>query len=333
MPNLYDILSDAQRGDAFTELGNEFGLTPQQTQAAVAALLPAISVGIKRATETPEGLGNLLALMGSQPDLHAMYDDPQAAFTQQGRTAGNQVLSAMFGSPDASRAVTDQAQQLSGVTSSILKKLLPILAGMIISGLMRSRAGEARPSAPKTPAADQGGGLGDILRQIFKQGGTEASGQATSTPSAPSKVPAPGGGGMPDLGPGRGYRVPEGQSDPSDTDDSPLPGGGDVLGQIMRELEKAMREGRLKPVVVGPFEIDIPQQQQPAGSGQPPTPGGDILGQILRDILSGKGGRVQMPRQALTGGMGSAVFGNRLEVPNVSQKQIDNIQRLLDQSV
>jgi hypothetical protein len=329
MPNLYDILADAQQGDALTELGNEFGLTPQQTQAAVAALLPAISVGIKRATETPEGLGNLLALMGSQPDLHAMYDNPQAAFAQQGRTAGNQVLSAMFGSPDASRAVTDQAQQLSGVTSSILKKLLPILAGIIISGLMRSGSSQARPSAPQAPA-DQGGGLGDILRQIFKQGGTEAPEQAPPPPSAPSKVPSPSGGGMPDLGPGRGYRVPEGQSDSAD-DDSPLPGGGDVLGQIMRELEKAMREGRLKPVVVGPIEIDIPQQQ-PAGSGQPQTPGGDVLGQILRDILSGKGGRVQMPRQALTGGIGSAVFGNRLDLPNVSQKQIDNIQRLLDRS-
>lgn len=99
---------------------------------------------------------------------------------------------------------------------------------------------------------------------------------------------------MPDLGPGRGYRVPEGQSDPSDADDSPLPGGGDVLGQIMRELEKAVREGRLKPVVVGPIEIDIPQQQ-PTGSGQSQTPGGDVLGQILRDILGGKVARFRCP--------------------------------------
>jgi hypothetical protein len=106
-----------------------------------------------------------------------------------------------------------------------------------------------------------------------------------------------------------------------------------MLGQIMRELEKAMREGRLKPVVVGPFEIDIPQQQQPTGSGQPQTPGGDILGQILRDILSGKSGQLQVPRQALTRGLGSAIFGSRLEVPNVSQRQIDNIQRLLGRSV
>jgi len=52
MPNLYEILADAQQGEAMAELGREFGLTPQQTQAAVAALLPAISLGIKRATAT-----------------------------------------------------------------------------------------------------------------------------------------------------------------------------------------------------------------------------------------------------------------------------------------
>jgi hypothetical protein len=38
----------------------------------------------------------------------------------------------MFGSPDASRAIADQAQQFSGVSSAILKKLLPILAGIYL---------------------------------------------------------------------------------------------------------------------------------------------------------------------------------------------------------
>ena len=47
MPNLYDVLADAQNGEAMTELSREFGLSAQQTQAAVAALLPAISMGLK----------------------------------------------------------------------------------------------------------------------------------------------------------------------------------------------------------------------------------------------------------------------------------------------
>ena len=78
----------------------------------------------------------------------------------------------MFGSPDASRAIADQAQQFSGVSSAILRKLLPILAGILISGLMRSGSGQAAPSAPQT-SPDQGGGLLDILRQIFGQGAAE----------------------------------------------------------------------------------------------------------------------------------------------------------------
>ena len=172
MPNLYEVLADAQNGEAIASLSDEFGLTPQQTQAAVGALLPAISMGLKQSTATPEGLGNLFALMAHRPDLYAAYDDPRIAFSPEARDAGNAVLSKMFGSPDASRAIAGQAQQLSGISSAILKKLLPVIVGMIISGLMRSGSGQAAPQAPQVPqpAPDQGGGLIDILRQIFQQG-------------------------------------------------------------------------------------------------------------------------------------------------------------------
>jgi hypothetical protein len=44
MANLYEILAGAQQGKAMFALGREFGLSPQQTQAAVTALLPAISM-------------------------------------------------------------------------------------------------------------------------------------------------------------------------------------------------------------------------------------------------------------------------------------------------
>jgi hypothetical protein len=50
MANLYETLSDAQQGGAIAGLGPEFGLTPQQTQAAVESLLPAISMGLKQSS-------------------------------------------------------------------------------------------------------------------------------------------------------------------------------------------------------------------------------------------------------------------------------------------
>ena len=224
MPSLYDTLAGAEGGKAIERLGREFGLTPQQTEAAVMALLPAISTGLKQATATPEGLGNLFSVMGYQRDLHAMYGDPKVALAPEGRAAGNDVLSVIFGSPDVSRAVVDQAQQFSGVSSSILKKLLPVLAGVLISGLMRGKSGQAAPTGHVAPP--QGAAGLEISLARFSDAGCPApvllraclrNNRFRCRPT-PVSQPAP---------------------------------GGDLLGYILRELEKAIREGRIKPVIIG----------------------------------------------------------------------------------
>jgi hypothetical protein len=148
MPSLYENLDNAHDGEAMTALGDEFGLTPTQTQAAVTALLPAISTGLKQSTATVDGLGNLFGIMGQQQNL---YDDPETAFGPEGVAAGNDALSVIFGSPDVSRAVIDQAQNFSGVSSDILKKMLPVLAGVVLSGLMRSGS-SGKSASPGLPA-------------------------------------------------------------------------------------------------------------------------------------------------------------------------------------
>jgi hypothetical protein len=166
MPSLYEMLDNAHDGEGMAALGREFGLTPTQTEAAVAALLPAISTGLKQSTATLDGLGNLFGVMGQQQNLQAMYDNPETAFGPEGLAAGKDALSVIFGSPDVSRAVIDQAQSFSGVSSNILKKMLPVLAGVLLSGLMRSGS-SGRAASPGMPAPSGGGGLGDILGQIF----------------------------------------------------------------------------------------------------------------------------------------------------------------------
>jgi hypothetical protein len=199
---------------------------------------------------------------------------------------------------------------------------------------MRSGSGQAAPSAPQT-SPDQGGGLIDILRQIFGQEAAESAGPTASP--APSGAPpssTPGGSLGDEIGPGRNYRIPTGGQPspiPADPGGQAIPGG-DVFGQILTELGKAIQDGRLKPVVIGPVEIPIPGQAGPAGGGQPQqAPGGDILGQILRDILSGAGGQVQVPRQALMNRAGAAVFGDRLEAGrDVEQSQLDSLQQLFN---
>jgi hypothetical protein len=339
MATLFETLNNAHDGEAVTLLGREFELTPKQTEAAVTALLPAISAGLKQSTATENGLGNLFAVMGQQKDLNDLYDDAEAALGPEGLAAGNDVLSVIFGSPDVSQAVVDQAEKFSGVDSNILKKLLPVLAGILVSGLARSGSASASPGVTPSPGAPPpsgggGGGLGDILGQIFGRAMQGSSGAS--------------------AGPGARFPSPSGSppAAPADTGEQPVPGG-DLLGYILREMEKGIREGRIKPVVIGPMQIPIPGGQAgpiPSGPGAPQVPGGDILGQILRDVLGGLvGGQAQTsPGQqgpspplkdlsdrskqlGVMGGVGAAVFGDHFEAGrDVDQSHVKNVQNVFD---
>ena len=169
MAGLYDVLANAQNGEAVDRLARQFNLTPQQAEEAVAALLPAISRGLKQSTETPEGLAGLLGMMAQESALPGMYDDDNEAFGDGGRRAGNDALGMVFGSKDVSRAVAEQAQRASGVGSSILKQMLPVVIGMILSGLLKglgggSAQGRQMPAPQPMPQPGPGGGgLGDFI--------------------------------------------------------------------------------------------------------------------------------------------------------------------------
>ena len=73
--------------------------------------------------------------------------------------AGNQILGHIFGSKDKSREVAGQASDQSGVDPSILKKLLPIVAGAVAMHYATKR-GQGGAAAG---AGGPGGDLGSIL--------------------------------------------------------------------------------------------------------------------------------------------------------------------------
>jgi hypothetical protein len=356
MAHLDDILANAQGGQGMDTIGREFGLTPEQTQAAVAALLPAISTGLKRATSTPEGVARLLAVTARQRYLRAMYDDPETAFAEPGRDAGNDILSVIFGAPAVSRAIADRAQTQSGIASSILRKLLPVLVGMLISGMLGRKSGEAAPAGPPGGATGPGGGsLWDALQQIFRRG---LSGQSGTPPMQPQQGSPPGDQPLP---------IPGGPfPSPRDASGEPPPGG-DFLEQILRELQKAIQDGRLKPVVIevpmpggqsgsAPSEApatdgDMPPVARPSGAprpggdmlpgprmpapgsrmpSSPQSPGGGFLEDILREMLGRASGAP--PRMPQAGALSANAFEDRFETRRqVDQTQLDDIQNVFDQ--
>jgi hypothetical protein len=199
---LFDMLANAQNGRGMEALARQFDLSMQQAQAAVAALLPAFSQGLKQNTSDPYGIGAFLQAMAS--GQHAKYfDDPSNAFSPAGMAEGNGILGYLFGSKELSKAVAYQAAIASGVSQEVLKQMLPVLASMIMGGLSRQTAAQfqAGSSALSTPFAQmfeqmmrQAGAMpgstaqptgadnpfGQMLQAMF--GGTQKPRQASSAP-------------------------------------------------------------------------------------------------------------------------------------------------------
>ena len=67
MMNLFDIMQQAQNGQAMQNIARQYGLSQQQTQAAIEALLPAFSMGLQRQTQDPYAFGSLAQMMTAKP--------------------------------------------------------------------------------------------------------------------------------------------------------------------------------------------------------------------------------------------------------------------------
>lgn len=134
-------------------IGQQFGLTEEQTRAAFDALTPVVASGMRRSAQSETGLQDILssALNGNRGDN---FDSAT--------TSGNDVLGQIFGSKDVSRGVAQQLSATSGIGAAVLKQLLPIVASIVMGQVARKMGGGG--------ASSGGGGLGDILGDILGGG-------------------------------------------------------------------------------------------------------------------------------------------------------------------
>ncbi|MEP6342340.1 MAG: DUF937 domain-containing protein [Maricaulaceae bacterium] len=162
--NLLDMIMSAQGGGVAQQAGAQLGLNQQQSQSAIAALLPAISSALKQNTAKPEGLAGLLGAL--QNGSHGQYlDNAQAVAQPSAVTDGNAILGHLFGSKDVSRAVAGHAAQQTGLDSSLLKKMLPMVAAMAMGSLSKQTS---QPSMAQ--------GLAGLAMGQLMGGGQKASG-------------------------------------------------------------------------------------------------------------------------------------------------------------
>ena len=164
MMNLNDIIQAAQGGQGINNMASQFGITPEQTQAAIQAMIPAFSTGLQRTAQDPTGLGGILSQLTNS--VHqGSFTDPAQAGAAGG--AGGGVLGQIFGSPQITAQLGQQASQISGVSPQIIQQMMPIVASMLMGGLFHSMNSQGLGGVlgQLAGAANSPGGLGSILGQ------------------------------------------------------------------------------------------------------------------------------------------------------------------------
>jgi len=198
--NLFDMLAQAQGGGAIANLGKQFGLEGPMAEQAVKALLPAISSGMKRNVAQPDGLSGLLGAL--QKGNHQQYiDDASALARPEARNEGNAILGHLLSSKDVSREVASRAAQQTGISSSVMKQMLPMIATMAMGSLSKQTAQPGMmdmiTGAMGASSGRSGGGgglLGSLAGSLLGGGGAK---KQASNPLA-AMLDADGDGSMMD---------------------------------------------------------------------------------------------------------------------------------------
>jgi hypothetical protein len=162
--NILDSIVGARDGAAVQQLAAQFGLRPEQTTAAMSALMPALAAGLKRnLTTNAAGLESALA-----SGHHETYVDQPEVLGAPATTAdGNAILGHIFGSKDVSRKVAAGAAEKTGIDPAVLKQMLPLLASLAMGALAKQKKGATTGGA----GAAQPGGLAGMLEPLLDRDG------------------------------------------------------------------------------------------------------------------------------------------------------------------
>ncbi len=245
MKPLVEMLLQSLEGDGFSQIKQRFDLDSEDAEKAIEAVLPAFSTGLKRNTTKPKNLGAFLQTLSD--GRHAKYiDDTKSAFTDDGIRDGNGILKHLFGSKKASRALSNQASDASGVDENTIKKMLPVIASMVMGGLFKQSTGQTEPETrtnfnSSNPSQISGGGiLGDILGELVKNGLGEGKNNRSRKGTKKRRKKENPLGDLLEQMMGGSKRKPKSKNKRSYSEDS-------QMGQIFEDMLGGKR-GRYQPV-------------------------------------------------------------------------------------
>ncbi len=158
MFNWFDLMRQAQTSAAFSMLANQYQLSSEQTQKAMAALLPAFAMGLQQAG-APNDPGRFMQSMMSSA-YQNFWQGAGQAFSSQAQQEGRRMLDQLFGSDDVTRRVAHQAADYVGVSVETMQQILPLMTGILAGGLYQWMVQQGRAfqaAVPQGAATSQQG--------------------------------------------------------------------------------------------------------------------------------------------------------------------------------
>ncbi len=198
------------------QLAAQLGVDPDTTEQAVREAVPALFSGLQANVADPQGAMGLAEALTEHADV-----DPDGGVDLEAIDVedGAKIVQHIFG------AAPDQVQTLGGVGGSLMSKLLPILAPIVMSYIAK-RLGVGSSKSSGSAA----GGLGDLLGPILGSVLGGAVGGALGGGSQ-SQAQAPAGGG--DI---FGQILGQVLGGGSQATQPSQGGSGDILGQILGQV-------------------------------------------------------------------------------------------------
>jgi hypothetical protein len=157
---IMDMIARMGGADGIAAMAAKVGITPEQAEQAVAALVPAVTGGMAKQAQAGNG-----SLVDQLAGMAAAAGDGAVAH-------GNEILGNIFGSPDVSNAVATQAAGKTGLDISAIAALMPMVATMAASALGNGTGTVAAPAQ-----GGLAGGLAGMLGGLLG-GGAGAQGGA-----------------------------------------------------------------------------------------------------------------------------------------------------------
>ena len=251
---------DIKAGLDMNQIAGLLGTDEQTAESAVDQALSSLVSQMSGNVDDESGATALARALGGHVNSDAFGE--QIDTTVVDTADGEAIVSHVYG---------NQIQQFGGgAGGDLLRRLLPILAPIVMAYLAKRLEGYARGGAQgggaQQPQSQGGGGLGDILGDLF------GGGRGSQTQSQPQ-----GGGG---LGDSLGDLLGGGAAAPTQEQTRhPAPADAPTRGPFNTPTRD---DGDLRMDDSAP--AGSPSQSAPAGGAG----GGGLLGQILKEMLGGR---------------------------------------------